>query len=160
MYPIIKFLLRDEVTRATAQFHIKMAPVDPKNPLLFALCEQPKSRTLDQNALMWAGLLGDIEEQVWIDGRKFDKKVWHEYFKQMFLPEINDPDLQLLVKNPSQWKKWDFLPDGRALCVGSTTGLTKYGFSMYLEQIHALCAQYGVRFSASPRAPGVDEWIF
>lgn len=112
--------------------------------------EVGKARKPDQNALMWAGPLRDIERQAWANGRQYSAEVWHEYFKQQHLPEANDPRLDELVKKPETYKKWDFLPSGERVCVGSTTDLTVLGFSVYLTALQAEASQMGVLLHASP----------
>lgn len=113
--------------------------------------EEQRVRGLDANSRMWAGPLADIAEQAYIGGRQFSAEVWHEFFKKEFLPEEDAPDLELMVKDPEKWKKWDFDPDGERICVGTTTQLTKRGFAIYMEKIMAYGAALGVMFSASPR---------
>jgi hypothetical protein len=46
-----------------------------------------KTRKLDQNALMWAGALNDIEQQLYVRKRMHSDEVWHIYFKECYLPE-------------------------------------------------------------------------
>lgn len=137
-----------EEQKKTACAAIMNAPIDPKRPLEVLIREKPKARTLDQNALMWAGQLKDISEQVWIGGRTFSAEVWHEHFKKEFLPEISDVDFELKVKNAETYKKWDFDPSGERVCIGSTTALSRVGFAEYLMQIEAFGAEYGVQFTA------------
>ncbi len=108
--------------------------------------EEVKGRKLDQNALMWVGPLKDIAEQCWIDGRSYSADIWHEYFKEQFLPEEFD---QELCKN-EQYRKWDESPGGRRLLVGSSTDLTIKGFAQYLDQIHAFGGSMGVEFHEVP----------
>lgn len=113
--------------------------------------EESKVRGQDQNALMWSGPLADIAEQAWVGNRQFSDEVWHEHFKREYLPEADAPDLDLMVKNPEKWKKWDFTPSGERVLVGSTTDLTKKGFAIYLEKVMADGAGMGVMYSANPR---------
>ena len=108
--------------------------------------EHKRSRTKEQNELMWAGPLKDIETQVFFEGRMFERKVWHEQFKEWFLPEQFDPEL-----TKAGYVKWQMMPNGRMQLVGSTTELTVKGFSDYLEQIYAFGAERGVEFHAVPR---------
>jgi hypothetical protein len=106
-----------------------------------------KARTLDQNSLMWAGPLADMEAQAFVEGRTYSDTVWHEFFKDEYLPEPNDPYIFELVKNPASYKKYDTDPAGKRRLVGSTTDLTKYGMSQYLEQIYAYGSKLGVMFT-------------
>lgn len=107
---------------------------------------EKKIRKPSANSLMWAGPLKDISEQAWVSGRQFSAEVWHEHAKVEFLPEDDDPELSLLVSDHEKWKKWDFLPNGDRICVGSTTKLTKLGMSRHIQKLEALGANLGVQF--------------
>lgn len=140
--------LTSQLQRDTAKAAIDNAP----DNIEVVLREEPKARTPDQNALMFAGPLKDISEQAWVHGRQYSVDVWHEYFKENCLPnEIKDPYIHELVKHPGSYKKYDVNPAGSLVLVGSTTELTKYGFSQYLEQVFALGSSLGVLFSERPR---------
>jgi len=110
-----------------------------------------KQRGLDANARMWGGPLKDIAEQAWVGGRLYSAEVWHEQFKAEYLPEADDPEIDHLVKDPENYRKWDFNSKGERVLVGSTKRLTKRGFALYTQQIEAFGASLGVLFSASPR---------
>ena len=139
-----KIILLDDARRRLAVAMIENAPLG-----IEVLAREPvKARKLDQQALMWVGPLADIAEQAWVDGRQFSAEVWHQHFKQSFLPETTDPELARLVKDADNWRKWDYLPTGERVLVGSTTDLTVYGFSQYLEQVFAYGASLGVMFGA------------
>lgn len=116
--------------------------------------EAVKTRTKDQNALMWSGALRDISEQAFVEGKQFSDMVWHEHFKREYLPELDEPYLAELVKDADSYKKWDYMPNGERVLVGSTTDLSKYGFGQYLEQIYANGANLGVMFRADERMYG------
>lgn len=113
--------------------------------------ETPKARSLDQNNLLWA-VLTEISEQVFADNRQFSAECWHEYFKTIFLPYGDEDNLAELVKDPLRYKKWSVLPDGSRTLTGSTTDLTKYGFSEYMEQLYSFASERGVSFSAKEYA--------
>lgn len=132
---------------ATALALLPNLPIDPTKPLELLIREEVKGRKLDQNALMWVGPLKDIAEQCWIDGRSYSDNIWHEYFKEQFLPEEFD---QELCKS-EQYRKWDESPGGRRLLVGSSTDLTIKGFAQYLDQIHAFGGSMGVEFHEAPQ---------
>jgi hypothetical protein len=106
-----------------------------------------KARTLDQNALMFAGVLKDISEQVWLNNRQYSVEVFHEYMKQQFLPDETEPYIFEHVKNADTYLKWDYKPDGERILIGSTTQLTKYGFSEYMTKIMAWGGEHGVLFT-------------
>lgn len=104
-------------------------------------------RSQSQNALMWAARMRDISVQAWVNGTQYSVEVWHEHLKREFLPEGNEPDLSELVKDPHAWQKWQELPNGDLVCIGSTTKLTKRGFSEYMTKVEAWATQeLGVRF--------------
>lgn len=138
-------VLRGEEQRLRALAAIQHLPLDPESPLQLVISEYKPPRRLDQNALMWAGPLKDMEEQAYLEQRRYSADVWHEYFKEQFLPEEFDPELCR-----AGYVKYKEAPDDKRMMVGSTTMLTKKGFSIYLEQIFAFGANLGVQFSANP----------
>jgi hypothetical protein len=114
--------------------------------------EVKKQRSIEQQALLFAGTLKDISEQVWVQNKQFSVEAWHEFYKQEYLPdELTEPYLHEHVTKPEQYKKWDYLPNGERRCIASTTQLTKYGYTQYLEQIHADGASKGVLFTTKER---------
>ncbi len=121
---------------------VRNLPVDAVKPLEVIIREEKRKRTLDQNALMWAGPLRDIAEQAWVEGRQYSAEVWHEFFKREFLP--NSPG----EGTKDGYQKWVDLPTGVMVLVGSTTQLTVRGMSDYLEQVYAYGASLGVQFGA------------
>ena len=126
----------------TAINAIQNAPIDTERPLEVIIREEQKGRSLSANALMWAGPLNDIANQAWVHGRQYSALIWHEYFKEKFLPDF--PDLTQVKEG---YRKYEETPDGRRVLIGSTQKLTKHGFSLYMEQIYAYGAELGVRFS-------------
>ena len=121
---------------------IQNAPIDSEYPLEVIIRKEQKGRSLSANALMWAGPLNDIAQKAWVHGRQYSALIWHEYFKEKFLPEFCDPKF-----TKEGYKKYEETPDGRRVLVGSTSKLTKLGFSNYMEQIYAYGAELGVRFT-------------
>lgn len=106
-----------------------------------------EARSVSQNAKQWADVLAQIAEQAWVDGKQYAPEIWHEHLKRMFLPESYDPEL-----TRAGYVKWAELPDGSLKCVGSTTKLTKRGFSQYMTQIEVFAAQdLGVTFYVQER---------
>jgi hypothetical protein len=135
----------------TALALIPHLPLDAKKPLELVIREEVKARKLDQNALMWVGPLKDISEQAYVEGRRFSDLIWHEHFKEQYLPDQNSPEFDPeLVKDPDTYKKYDFTPSGKRVLVGSTTELSITGFALYLEQVYADGANLGVQFHANP----------
>ena len=131
----------------TAINAIQNAPIDIERPLEVIIREEQKGRSLSANALMWAGPLNDIASQAWVHGRQYSALIWHEYFKEKFLPDF--PDLTQVKEG---YRKYEETPDGKRILIGSTQKLTKHGFSLYMEQIYAYGADLGVRFSETDQA--------
>ena len=143
-YPTRKIRLVGVTQLLNLQLLLSKLPLDPDRPLVVTIAEEVKLRKLDQNALMWVGPLKDISEQVFMKGRSYSDKVWHEYFKTEFLPESFDPEL-----TKENYIKWSHYPDGDKILTGSTTDLTVKGFALYLEQVYAFGAGQGVEFSGA-----------
>lgn len=144
-YPTRTILLRTEQQRDFAHKVIDAAPLDDAKPLELVLREKPVKRGQDANARMWAGVMRDLAEQAYVNGRTYSAEVWHVHCKREFLPEDFDPELCL-----DGYRKWEVLPSGGRQLVGSTTQLTRKGFAMYCEQIYALAGDLGVMLSAAP----------
>ena len=134
----------------TAISAIQNAPIDIDRPLEVIIREEQKGRSLSANALMWAGPLNNIATQAWVHGRQYSALIWHEFFKEKFLPDFPDPKQ---VKEG--YIKYEETPDGRRVLTGSTNKLTKHGFSLYMEQIYAYGAELGVRFSEADQTEEV-----
>ena len=134
--------------RATAVAAISNAPIDPERPIEILLREEKKTRGLDANAAMWAGPLRDLAEQAWVDGRQFTPEVWHEFLKREYLPEDDDPELDLLARDG--YRKWAIDPSGARVLIGSTTQLLVRGMTRYMTQLEAFGAGLGVQFHVSP----------
>jgi hypothetical protein len=142
-----KIILLDDARRRLAVAMVENAPLG-----IEVIAREPvKARSQQQNALMWASALNQIAEQAWVEGRKYAAEVWHEHCKRQFLPETTDPDLPRLVKDADKWRKWDYLPDGERVLVGSTTQLSVYGMQQYMDQVYAMGAAMGVLFEVVER---------
>ena len=131
----------------TAINAIQNAPIDSDKPLEVIIREEQKGRSLSANALMWAGPLNDIASQAWVHGKQYSALIWHEYFKEKFLPDF--PDFTQVKEG---YRKYEETPDGKRILIGSTQKLTKHGFSLYMEQIYAYGSELGVRFSETDQA--------
>ena len=129
-------------------------PLDPERPVEVLIQEHKAKRKPSLNALMWAGPLRDIAEQAWICGRQYSAEVWHEHFKEAYLPDPDAPgfDPEHVVEG---YRTWDIDPwKGNRVLVGSTTQLTDKGMRVYLEQVEAEAAtEYGVQFTTR------EEWM-
>ena len=134
----------------TAINAIQNAPIDSDKPLEVIIREEQKGRSLSANALMWAGPLNDIASQAWVHGKQYSALIWHEYFKEKFLPDF--PDFTQVKEG---YRKYEETPDGKRILIGSTQKLTKHGFSLYMEQIYAYGSELGVRFSETDQAKEV-----
>lgn len=120
------FFLEHETARKNAIRAISEAPAG----LMVVLKE--KTRSLDQNALLWP-LLAAVSEQVVWHGRKLSREEWKDVFtaalkKQTVVPGIDG---------------------GFVVCGSSTSGMSKSDFSELIELIYAFGSQQGVNFDGS-----------
>lgn len=146
-----KIVLLGDLQLTTALALLPNLPLDANYPLEVVVRERQKARGLDANARMWVGPLKDIAEQAWVSGRQFSAMIWHEHFKEQFLPDDGAPEaLPEHGHVKYGYRKWDFKLDGTRILVGSTTELTKRGFALYMTELEAFGANLGVQFSASP----------
>jgi len=116
------------------------------------ICIRPitKTRSSSANARHWAAIMKDLSEQAYVEGKQFSVEIWHSFLKAKFLPNPEDENIAMLVKNPEKYQLFAELPDGTVECVGSTTQLTVRGFSEYMEAVQAWAAsECGVMFSAN-----------
>lgn len=144
-YHTRSILLIGDSQAEAASKAVLMAPRDGSVEVVIR--EPVKARGLDANAAMWAGPLKDIAEQAYVEGKAYPAEIWHEHYKLLYLPDEFDPELCL-----EGYVKWGYGPFGDRFLIGSTTQLTKKGFSQYLQQVEADGASMGVLFSANPRA--------
>lgn len=145
-----KIDLDSEYRRGIALAVIPNLPIDAD--LEVVIQKKAKPRKPSQNALMWVGPLADISDQAWVEGNQYSPEVWHEHFKRAYLPEDDDPEIRLLAK--AGYRKWDYLPNGDRVLIGSTTDLLVKGMAVYITQVEAFGASLGVMFHANPR----DRW--
>ena len=137
-------LINDYVLQNTLT-KIKNLPID--GSLEVVIREKQKVRGQSQNAMMWAAIVKQISEQAFLQGKQFSTDAWHYHFKCLYLPENDNPDLAKLVTKPESYQKWEYLPDDTRILKGSTTQLTKFGFSEYMTQIEAYAvSELGVIF--------------
>lgn len=104
---------------------------DAGRPLRIILTSSEKRRTLEQNAYYFGFIIEQIADQVWIEGRQYDKAVWHEYLAGMFADPVEIP-----------------LPDGTILTRRkSTSEMTVAEFTEYIQKVEAYAAsELFVRF--------------
>lgn len=120
------FLIDSERRRNCTNF-INNLPVNPGSPLVVTI--QEKTRSLDQNAKLWA-TLSDVSDQVDWHGRKLTSEEW----KWVFTAAL---------------KKQDVVPgiDGGFVVLGqSTSRMTVGEMRDLIELISAFGAEQGVRF--------------
>jgi hypothetical protein len=121
-------------------------------PMQITISEYNGSRSDDQLAAMWAGIIQPIADQAYINGQRYSAETWHEYLKQLVLPEMAKED------EHGEWFKsgggvYRYMPDGSRQFVGSTGKLTKKGMGEYMGRIEAYAVQeLGVRLPVSPYA--------
>lgn len=72
-------------------------------PLRLILVDEGEDRLEEQVKFYWSAVIEPIAEQVWLDGRRFSEKAWHEQLKGMFLPprEMRMPDGTVQMVPPS-----------------------------------------------------------
>jgi len=102
---------------------------DQGTPLQVRVSIYRRSRSTEQNALMWVRLT-QIAEQAWVGGKQFSAEAWHEHFKRELLPE----------ETASGVSKWRDLPRGGRELAMSTTDLNVAEFGDYLTALEAYAA--------------------
>ena len=119
------YIMAHSIARQRAIEAVKAAPQG------YAVTVSPPSRSLDQNARLWASL-NDISQQVVWHGRKLDSESWKHVFT-------------------SSLKKLDVVPNiegtGFVALGLSTSRMTKTELSELLELIAAFGAERGVQWS-------------
>lgn len=96
-------------------------------PLIVTVAEYRAKRSSEANARYWA-LLGDIAEQVQVNGKYFSKDTWHEHMKNLFAPKDDGPAGLLPI---------------------STSQMNTEQFARYMTQIEVYATQeLGVEFAA------------
>lgn len=132
-------LLRSEKQRDLAHILIDTVPLDDEKPLEVVIGERHEKRSVLQNRMMWAELDRIARRVAHTTGIGYTASSWHIFFNQEFLPEEYEEGI-----TKRGYVKWEYLPNGNRICIGSTTELTKKGFNEYMEQIHAYVAGLGV----------------
>ncbi|THF64336.1 RusA family crossover junction endodeoxyribonuclease [Pseudothauera rhizosphaerae] len=87
--------------------------------------EEERKRNAEQNRFYWGPVLTTIAEQAWVNGRRFDKDVWHEHYARLFgvMEEIVLPSGEIVTRRKS------------------TTQMTVGEFSEYLDRVQADASQ-------------------
>lgn len=121
------YFLIDEIRRRNALQHIGQLPVNPDAPLVVTI--QERTRSISQNAKLWA-CLNDVSEQVVWHGRTLGSEQW----KHIFTAAL---------------KKQDVVPgiDGGFVVLGQSTSRMSVGeMRDLIELIQAFGAEHSVRF--------------
>jgi hypothetical protein len=94
---------------------------DKGEPLRVIVTAEESQRNAQQNRFYWGAVLRAISEQAWIDGRQYDKDVWHEYLSRKYgvCEEMTLPDGEIITRRKS------------------TTLMTVGEFTTYLNQVQA-----------------------
>lgn len=104
--------------------------------------EYKATRSKEQNAYMWVGILQPTSEQAWTNGRRLSEEGWNLALKMMFLPETCAKGID----------KWFHAPNGERTLEMSTTDLNVDEMRLYLDQISAfVTSELGVMLPANPR---------
>jgi len=112
--------------RANAQIF-----ADRGEPLRVIVTADERKRNVQQNRMYWGAILKQISEQAWVNGRKFDKDTWHEFYARKFgvSDEMTLPDGEVVIKRKS------------------TTEMSVGEVSDYMNQVQASAAsEFGVEF--------------
>ena len=104
--------------------------------------EYKMTRSNEQNAAYWAGILTPMEEQAFIGGTRYKAEIWHEQCKELFLPETCAKGMD----------KWQYLPSGTRRLMMGTGDLNHAEMILYMAQCSAYAAnELGVMLPANPR---------
>lgn len=110
--------------------------------LQVVVSEYKTSRSKEQNAYMWAGLLTPTSEQAWANSQRLSPEGWNLVLKIMFLPEVCAKGTQ----------KWLYLPSGERDLMMSTTHLNVTEMDLYLRECEAyVTSELGVMLPVNPR---------
>jgi hypothetical protein len=116
------FVLRDpEHARKMVQFIKDNAGEQARigQPLVVTVEAYQAKRSGEQNRRLWA-ILSDVAEQAVVDGKRFSKEAWFEYFKGQFAPKQEGPN---------------------GLVAVSTTQMTKQQFGDFMTRVEVAAVQ-------------------
>jgi len=76
---------------------------ESKRPLRVIVTEDEHDRLDQQIAYYFGVVIKAISEQAWVEGRRYDKDVWHEEMARRFLPgkEVILPSGEVVIKRAS-----------------------------------------------------------
>lgn len=134
------FVLRDADVAARMLAYVKEHAAEAARrgqPLQVTVARYAPPRSNGSNKHLWGDVLGPISEQVSVGGTYYKADIWHEHFKELFLPDVCAAGIE----------KWVHFADGSRRVAMSTTDLNREEFEVYIEQIRAHAAsEYGVVF--------------
>jgi hypothetical protein len=107
------------------------AQADKGQPLRIIVTAEERKRNSEQNRFYWGAVITPIMDQAWVNGRQFDKDIWHEYFARLYgvCEDVTLPDGEIVTRRKS------------------TSDMTVAEFSEYLERVQAHAAgELGVCF--------------
>lgn len=134
-------VFRAESQREACQKIIRHLPVDGSMQVTISPYVKPGSAA--QRRTYWGVRMGEVADQAWWDGRQYPAPVWHQFFKERFLPDAPEEGITL-----PGYCKWMEMPGGELRMMGSTERLTMRGRYEYQMRVEAFCAgEFGVRFS-------------
>lgn len=101
-----EFLLTGEGPARALQAFLKAnarSCAESKRPLRVIVTEDEHDRLDQQIAYYFGVLIKAISEQAWVEGRRYDKDVWHEEMARRFLPgkEVILPSGEVVIKRAS-----------------------------------------------------------
>ncbi|EQA7425352.1 recombination protein NinB [Yersinia enterocolitica] len=131
------YFLIDRHRQKNAIQFIQSLPVNPDSPLVVTI--QERTRTLDQNARLWA-MLNDISEQVVWHGLTLSSEDWKHIFTASLKGQRSAPGLE----------------GGFVILGQSTSRMTVGELRDLIELINAFGATHGVKFSDESRL--AIEW--
>ena len=113
-----------------------------ERPLQAVVSHYKATRSAEQNAFMWVGILEPLAMQASVGGTRFKAEVWNELLKELFLPETCAKGID----------KWLMLPNGERRLEMSTSDLNVEEMTLYLNQAAAYAAsEQGVMLPVNPR---------
>ena len=127
--------MKEPTAEQIVRFFMNTPPATSGHAYKMIVDEEKETRSSEQNRKMWA-MLGEIAEQLQINGQSFDKDRWkaimlHAWGEQVeFLPTLDGTS---------------FFPYGH-----QTSKLSTKKMSSFLEFIIAEGAQRGVKFADDP----------
>lgn len=111
--------------------------------LQLVVSEYKASRSKEQNAYMWAGLLEPTSKMGWARGQQLKPQGWNMVLKIMFLPEVCASGIH----------KWFYDPiTGERTLEMSTSDLNVDEMRLYLDECTAyVTSELGVLLPVNPR---------